>query len=114
LPSTTFTEPPRPRDGNLIPIDLQSFRLFTGAPIYVDFKAIPYMDVEVLEWYRRVRQVERWYEQIDWGRPAVHEELRQAGITHVVVTADRQADGELLELVHADPHYRIYRVRPAP
>jgi len=111
LPSTTFTEPPRPKDGNLIPIDLQGFRLFTGAPIYVDFKAIPYKDVEVLEWYRRVLKAHAWYEQHDWGQ-AVQEQLRQAGITHVVLPADRSAEGETLDQVHGDAHYRIYRVRP--
>jgi hypothetical protein len=112
MPSTTFAEPPRPKDRNFIPIDLQRFRLFTGAPIYVDFKAIPYRDVEVLEWYRRLRQCQAWYAENDWGRPALHDELTQAGITHVLLPADRAVSGNALELLHADPHYRIYRVRP--
>ena len=42
--------PARKQDSRLIASDLQQFRLHTGAPIYVDFKAIPYKDVEVIEW----------------------------------------------------------------
>src|SRR5262249_57776904 len=37
----------RNRSRGLIPIELQGFRLRTGAPIYIDFKSIPYRDVDV-------------------------------------------------------------------
>jgi hypothetical protein len=111
-PSTSFTPPPRPAPGaTLIAVDLQQFRLFTGAPLYVDFKSIPYKDVEVLEWYRRIRQVEDWYKQPTWG-PQMRDELAGAGITHVLATADRDVSGPALEQVHADEIYRVYRVRP--
>jgi Domain of unknown function (DUF6798) len=111
-PSTSFTPPPRPAPGaTLIAVDLQQFRLFTGAPLYVDFKSIPYKDVEVLEWYRRIRQVEDWYKQPTWG-PQTRDELARAGITHVLVTADRHLAGPALEQVYADETYRVYRVRP--
>src|SRR5207249_10180937 len=46
--------------GSAVSWDLQRFRLLTGAAAYVDGKAIPYQDAEVLEWYRRVRQAEQW------------------------------------------------------
>src|SRR5205823_2450629 len=70
--STTFTPPPRPKPGsNLIPVDLQRFRLATGAAIYVDFKSVPYRDAEVIEWLARVRQGEEWYGSADWDRPGV-------------------------------------------
>jgi hypothetical protein len=60
--SASFTPPPRPKPGsNLIPVDLQRFRLMTGSPIYVDFKSVPYAPEEVLEWERRMRRVELWY-----------------------------------------------------
>ncbi len=39
----------------LIPPKLLEFRLATGAPALVDFKAIPYRDVDVLEWRRRLQ-----------------------------------------------------------
>src|SRR5262249_20715848 len=36
--------PDKRRDKRVIPYDLQRFRLYTGAPIWVDFKAVPYKD----------------------------------------------------------------------
>jgi hypothetical protein len=110
-PSTSFTPPPRPAPGaTLIAVDLQQFRLFTGAPLYVDFKSIPYKDVEVLEWYRRVQQVEAWYKRPIWG-DEMRDELVRAGITHVLATADRDLAGPTLEQVYADDTYRIYHVK---
>ena len=111
-PSTSFTPPPRPKPGStLIPVDLQRFRLATGAPIYVDFKSVPYGDAEVLEWLRRVRRVEAWYADPDWDRPGLRDELRQAGVTHVLVPRDRPVRGSFLEEVYADGAYVVYRVR---
>src|SRR5206468_3706267 len=43
-PSTTFVSLREAVGENRVPIDLQRFRLATGAPIYVDFKSIPYKD----------------------------------------------------------------------
>ena len=42
------------RTGKRNPLEMQRFRLATAAPILVDFKAIPYRDVDVLEWRRRI------------------------------------------------------------
>jgi hypothetical protein len=110
--STSFTPPPRPRPGsNLIPVDLQRFRLATGMPIYVDFKSVPYADAEVLEWYRRVRQVEAWYAAHDWDAAGLRDEFRRAGITLVVAPADKPPRASFLEPVYADEAYRLYRVR---
>jgi hypothetical protein len=52
------------RDGRIIPVDLQRFRLYTGAPIFVDFKSVPYQDTEVLEWYARLHLAQRAQKQI--------------------------------------------------
>lgn len=95
------------QDSRLIPVDLQRFRLATGAPIFVDFKSVPYKDTDVLEWHTRLLQNKRWYEQLG---DAVWDELRQRGITHVVLTADRDLAGSRLELVHEDRAYRVYRL----
>lgn len=108
--STTFTPPPRPRpDSPLIPVDWQRFRLVCGAPIYVDFKAIPYYDVEVLEWYRRMRQCELWYAG-GWDSLQRREELRAEGITHVVAPAAQAIVASYLRLIYEDAAYRLYRV----
>jgi len=110
--SNTFTPPPRPKpESNQIPVDLLRFRLHTGTPIYVDFKSVPYADAEVLEWYRRMRQVQEWYTSPDWDSLAVRESLRREGITHVVAPRGRELHASYLEPVHADPAYVVYRVR---
>jgi hypothetical protein len=109
--STTFTPPPRPKPGtNLIPVDLQRFRLSTGAAIYVDFKSVPYRDTEVLEWLRRMRQCEEWYASPDWDRPGVRDGLRAAKITHVVAPRDRPIRAGYLKQLHEDHAYIVYRV----
>ncbi|QDU19377.1 DUF6798 domain-containing protein [Urbifossiella limnaea] len=104
--STSFTPPPRPRPGsNLIPVDLQRFRLATGVPIYVDFKSVPYADDEVLEWHRRVAWAEAWYAAAPDAAA-----LRRAGITLVVSPRDKPLPA-LGEPVFADEAYHLYRVR---
>ncbi|MCS6978424.1 MAG: hypothetical protein NZM31_15650 [Gemmatales bacterium] len=76
-------------DAKIIPVDLQRFRLMTGAPIYVDFKSVPYKDTDVLEWRRRMDVNQRLLELLTTG-PAenVAEEFRKAGITHVVLPTE--------------------------
>jgi hypothetical protein len=110
--SNTFTPPPRPKPGsNQIPVDWQRFRLHTGARIYVDFKSVPYADTQVLEWLGRMRKCEAWYAG-DWTAPGVREDLRHAGITHVVAPRDKPIRADYLEEVpFDDPAYVIYRVK---
>jgi hypothetical protein len=98
------------RDARLIPIDLQRFRLSTGAPIYVDFKSIPYKDTEVLEWQRRMWQVERWNRQLSAGRLDL-DELRREGITHIVQRAGEQSHPAELVSVYEDSVYRVLQLR---
>lgn len=90
--------------------ELQRFRLGSGAACYVDFKSIPYRDVEVLEWHRRVTNAERWYAMPNWDSATIAE-LRDAGITHAIVPA-----GVAIASPHLDPvantgAYRVFRVR---
>src|SRR5207247_4148234 len=80
--------------------DLQRFRLLTGAATYVDRKAIPYKDVEVVEWFRRVKQAERWYAADDWD--AAHDDLLKEGVTHVVVPASVAGPAATLWPIYAD------------
>jgi hypothetical protein len=96
---------------NQISYDLQRFRLFTGAPIFVDFKAIPYKDVEVLEWHRRVAWNQEVQERLRVGNlDGLTEQLRKKGITHVVTRAETVADSAGWEQVYADGYYRVYRL----
>lgn len=107
--SKTFAPPVRTGDAG-IPVDLQRFRLSTGATIYVDFKAPPYAPAEVLEWHTRMSNAERWYKDRDWDTSGAWREVKAAGITHVVTAADKDIKCRNLKLVWSDESYRLYRV----
>lgn len=101
-------------DTAIIPVNLQQFRLRAEVPIFVDFKSIPYKDVEVLEWHRRLQQNQRFYEQLGAGNLS---ELQRHGITHVVLPRDQAIAVNGMEKVYEDSLYRVYRLPasvPAP
>jgi hypothetical protein len=109
--STSFTPAPRPKPGsNLIPVDLQRFRLATGAPIYVDFKSVPYYALEVREWDRRMKKAEKWYATPDWDAAGIREQLIKEEITHVIVPRQQSIKASFLTLEYADDAYEVYRV----
>ena len=113
LQSKTFAPPVR-TGGPGIPVDLQRFRLHTGAPIYVDFKAVPYAPAELQEWVNRMVACEKYYAEQDWDGPEpwpTWRKVQSLGVTHVVTTADRELTGQMLELVYSDDSYRLYRLR---
>jgi hypothetical protein len=99
----------QPRDIFLTPIKLQDFRLAAGAPVFVDFKSIPYRDSDVLEWYRRVRLADRFYNQEDCN---LLPELIQSGVTKIVIEGNTALDPPcaLLQLVYQNEMYQIYTV----
>jgi hypothetical protein len=109
--SNSFTPPPRP-GSHLIAVDLQRFRLHTGAAVYVDFKSVPYRDVEVEEWQRRMEACQGWYKTADWDAAGVRAALVRAGVTHVVAPTSRPITAAGLLTEHIDPAYTVYRVRP--
>ena len=111
--STSFTPPPRPKPGsNLIPVDLQRFRLDTRAAIFVDFKSVPYADVEVLEWYRRCKLVEAWYKEPDWDRAGLHKQLTAEGITLILIPRTRAIHASFLDPIYTDDVYIVCRMKP--
>ena len=98
----------------VIPLNLQNFRLETGASIFVEFKSIPYKDEEVLEWYRRVRMAGRLYQAINstYGCAAL-EELYAEGVTHVVLPYDHTAKNcPTLQRDHLDINYEVFTLIP--
>ncbi len=101
-------------DRYLIPPGLQDFRLATGAPVLVDFKSIPYRDVEVLEWYQRLR-LAQWFfrdrpEEVDCS---LLETLAvEYGITHVVLDSElRDLACPGLEPLYRDAAFAVARLR---
>jgi uncharacterized membrane protein len=93
------------------PFDLQRFRLYTSAPLFVDFKAIPYKDTEVLEWHQRIDWAHGFYQHLgeeSLGRLA--DELRQRGITHVLVRGGQDLRSRELTKIFQGGAYTLYRV----
>lgn len=101
--------PDKKRDAMVIPVGLQRFRLTTGAPIFVDFKSIPYKDVEVGQWYDRLRRAEAIQDQLRAGEFAdALAELRRQGVTHLVQPSAQPVPG--VEKVYGDRYYSVYRL----
>lgn len=108
--SNTFAPPPRAKPGtNQIPVDLQRFRLATGACVYVDFKSVPYSAPEVEEWHRRMEFAVGCYDK-GVRDPVYHAALKAEGITHVVAPRTRPFTAAYLREVYADDAYIVYRV----
>ncbi len=104
--------PDKQSDRRVIPVDLQRFRLSTGAPIFVDFKAVPYRDADVLEWYERLGLARAALEGLREGKLSEGlAALRPHGITHLVLPAAVELRGPDVELVYADDYYRVYRLK---
>jgi hypothetical protein len=110
--SNTFAPPPRAKpDTNQIPVDLQRFRLETGARIYVDFKSVPYAPEEVEEWYRRMQFASSLAAGKGWDSPNTHAALKREGITHVVWPQSKPLAVSCLEEQYRDDAYIVYRVK---
>jgi hypothetical protein len=110
--STNFLPAPRTgRSDGLIAVDLQGFRLCTGAPIFVDFKSIPYEDKEVLDWYRRLLWCRDFYLGPPASAEALRDELVAKGITHVVATTRRHRFASLGSPVYEDDAYAVFAVK---
>jgi hypothetical protein len=104
------------RDPRVIPPSLQGFRLTTGAPIYVDFKSIPYKDVEVLDWRARLDKAQRIQTEIREGRLSeALDKLRRLHVTHLVLPAGQKVSSEGVEEVPGPEEApdRVYRLKPA-
>ena len=102
-----------PDDVYLVPSKMENFRLVTGAPIYVDFKSVPYRDQDVQEWYRRVRWVDAFYRNTTNPCKILRTAASSESITHVVVEAESPVNtctGVILN--YQDDHFRIYSLNP--
>jgi hypothetical protein len=109
--SNTFVPPRAKSDTNQIPVDLQRFRLMTGACLYVDFKSVPYAPAEVREWDRRMVLASELTAKGTWNAPGRHQQLKEEGITRVVWPRSKPLAAGYLVEEHRDSAYIVYRVR---
>jgi hypothetical protein len=94
----------------LAPVKMQEFRLATGSPVFVDFKSIPYRDLDVLEWYRRIKVADAFYKNPDCTVLASLVEAE--AITQIVLPAGKLMNGcDFLTREYQDSTYEIYGVR---
>jgi len=103
-----------PTDTYLVPTEMEEFRLATGAPIYITFKSVPYLDTDVLEWYDRVRKARFFYR--DRVEEVNCDLLRQFhegyAVTHVVLDEDLllMSCPQLGMELYRDKHYAVFRI----
>ncbi len=94
----------------LTPVKMQEFRLATGSPVFVDFKSIPYRDLDVLEWYRRIKVADAFYKNPDCTTLASL--LSSEEITHVILPSGKLTQGcEFLAEEFQNPTFEVYSVR---
>jgi hypothetical protein len=96
----------------LVPVDLEDFRIYTGAPTFVTFKSGPVKDVEFVEWYTRLVAAGDFYGAEDDAACTMLKKLKaDYKLTHVVVNgAQRDRRCEDLYELYKDDQYRIYRI----
>jgi hypothetical protein len=93
----------------LTPVKMQEFRLATGSPVYVDFKSIPYRDLDVLEWYRRIQLADDFYK--DPACEILSSLIGSETITHVVMPGGKlDGDCEFLSQEFRTPEYEYYSI----
>jgi hypothetical protein len=104
-----------PDDRYLIPSlhleELEKFRLYTGAPILIDFKAMPFKAHDVKEWYQRITKARQFYESAKMDCQFLNQLAGEYGLTHVVLENRRFPNScEELEMLYRDDVYGVYRI----
>ncbi len=104
------------KDVYMIPPDMERFRLYTGAPTFVDGKAHPFRDVEFLEWWRRLNRTVAFYEEPNERACASFEAMRHDfTITHVIVPAGaRTVACPGWNKLFEDSNYLLFAVSSSP
>ncbi len=99
----------------LIPIGMETFRLRTGAPVFVDKKSHPYKDTEVMEWYGRIQSTNAFYRaRGDTACRLLGELSARYSVTHVVLGRDRsKMTCDLLHELYRDPWFGVYELVPS-
>ena len=82
----------------------------TGTAIFVDFKSVPYADREVLEWHRRMKLCENWYDGGLWNNPEAIADLIREGITHAIISRDQRRLPLRFQPIYEDEAFTVYRL----
>ena len=102
-----------PGDLYMVLPKMTDFRLVTGAQIFVDFESTPDRDSDVLEWYRRIKLIDWFYNGSPHPCQTLKDMAAQEGITHAVVLSnDAFTWCKHFPVVYDDEVYRIYLLTP--
>lgn len=96
----------------LIPNKIQEFRINTGVPVLVTYKSHPYKDVELLEWYKRLRLSKDFYKKNNDDKCSQLKKLKyDYKITHVVLTEKYfNIKYDCLKEIYRDEEYGVYKL----
>jgi hypothetical protein len=101
-------------DSRIVPIEMQRFRLYAQAPLFIDFKSIPYKDEDVLDWHRRLLLAQNWHRRLSESKsPEILDELRAQKISHIVTSTKVDLDQSELELKFSDEHFKLWKIKEA-
>jgi hypothetical protein len=94
----------------VVPLKWQQFRLVTGIPIVVEFKAGPQQADDIVEWYERVQQVDHLYAGLPYGEGCMRWEYLQFayGATHLVLPNELAPEPECMKLIFSNDRYSFY------
>ena len=90
--------------------DFDDFRIYTGVPLYINWKSHPYKDVELVEWYRRVQLASDFYE----ADPTTQCQMlvsfhQQAGVNHVIFKSkDASLPCDFTHEIYREQNFVIY------
>lgn len=93
-----------------VPLKWQQFRLVTGIPIVVEFKAGPQSAPDIVEWYERVQQVDHLYAGLPYGEGCLRWEYLQTayGATHLVLPNDLAPEPDCMKLLFSNDEFGFY------
>lgn len=88
------------------------FRLYTGTPVFINWKSHPYQDYEVLEWYTRNKLVEAFYNSEPPQACSLLDEISSNyRITHIVLDLEQGGpECEGLQETYRDQRYAVYAI----
>jgi len=97
----------------LIPVEMQKFRLYSGAAVFVDWKTHPYKDKEILEWHQRLKIAERIYKGKEIISDAAWNKIiEEKGISYIVFPSERKQEAsEKWEELYSDDDYSLFTVK---
>ncbi len=96
----------------LIPDNMLDFRINTGVPILITYKSHPYKDVELIEWYERLKTVILYYDTNNTNKFEILKKIKSKyNITHVVLEKEQfNYKLDSLKELYKDDEYGIYKL----